>query len=74
MQIIHTSKDYYTPHGWNLRVSVLQDVETMAVTYEVRGWRVNPNGSTYGRTVVKPTRTEAMRIVRYYFHDHGRKA
>lgn len=72
MELILLSRDFHAPNALTLRVSLLQDVDTMRQRWEVRGWFTRPNGGTYGQTTTKRTRSEAMRIVRHYFHPASR--
>lgn len=64
MQLVLLSRTFSTPSGSMLRVSLLQDTDTLAKTWEVR--RITFSCGAWVGTSSRnfATRTDAMRLVR----------
>lgn len=64
MQIVLVSRTFSTPSGSTLRVSLLQDTDTLAKTWEVRRMTFSVGAWVGTSSRNFATRTEAMRLVR----------
>jgi hypothetical protein len=64
MHLILLSRDYVTPFGYTLRVSLLQDTDTMRKAWEVRSLMPNGRGWVGVSSRAFASRSEAMRLVR----------
>lgn len=64
MQIVLISRTFSTPSGSTLRVSLLQDTDTLSKTWEVRRMTFSVGAWVGTSSRNFATRTEAMRLVR----------
>ena len=64
MQLVLISRTFSTPSGSTLRVSLLQDTDTLAKTWEVRRMTFSVGAWVGTSSRNFATRTEAMRLVR----------
>lgn len=64
MQIVLISRTFSTPSGSLLRVSLLQDTDTLGKTWEVRRMTFSVGAWVGTSSRNFATRTEAMRLVR----------
>lgn len=68
MHLILLSRTFTTPAGSTLRVSLLQDTDTLETTWEVRRMTFSIGAWVGTSSRNFATRTEAMRLVRRMFY------
>lgn len=68
MQIVLLSRTFSTPSGTTLRVSLLQDTDTLSKTWEVRRLTFSVGAWVGISSRNFATRTDAMRLVRKVLH------
>ncbi len=68
MHTVLLSRTYATPSGSTLRVSLLQDTDTLATTWEVRRMTCSVGAWVGTATRNVPSRMEAMRLVRRHLY------